>query len=691
MEPVAAIATQLEQLSLDSTEEWRKYLKEAWPNLEAPSLLKRFISKQGQKIPFEPLDETKEAIATVISKNESGGFTKNDRVVGLLKGSPGSGKTRSLVQLGEYVNDTHVFLVSFNNGNPPRPFDAEVGAEVSISLRLIHSVHAGHVSFDEFVALVKKAGLLKNNNLTFANTFTMLTQHVKAKRRIVAVDEFNELMGKPQFNDYVQEFSEVLGEMSKRRLRPIFFVAATTSLDLEAALRNSKVDYAYIPLVPFALENQSNILDRYAATAPELRSWRKYRKFRMLLALIGGLPRCFEYLLEELEKWKMNPMPDWYYEGILGSVRSAAQKYILPEKFALQLVEDVVLQTEVRPEWYVPGHNVTYEELQMTCNILLIPRHENAIVFISYMTLSAVLASPAAAAHPVLVRLRDLLHGGAELRWQHFEEFVLEYECVRTMLFKQRCDRLGASGVTLSEYYGCRAFSENIPTLLDCVSMDAEETIKSCYRFPIGFKDREPKGESVTELVTCAKTGREHQVLESTAIFLNGEGAPFADIFRLFQMDDGARLVLLLQCKWLQVTELDQKAIAQELEKNKQCMDRLRGKPTWADVADFTVIIASKLKANIKQVGQQHLVLGPAQFSSYFGRTLQDRALYLSSTKLHINTASYQELLSIPNVGRVTARKILAAVHEVNEGIRNESELCERANISAALATNFEF
>ena len=70
----------------------------------------------------------------------------------------------------------------------------------------------------------------------------------------------------------------------------------------------------------------------------------------------------------------------------------------------MQLTEDIILQTEVDPDECVGNSRKTYEALQKECVVLLIPRQDNKFcVYLSYMTLAAMLKSAAATKHGVLV------------------------------------------------------------------------------------------------------------------------------------------------------------------------------------------------------------------------------------------------------------------------------------------------
>ena len=277
---VKSFAEDFENLSLstkDTKEIWKSWLSETF---EVPKLtsLEQFISCAGQKIPFEPIRDNQKIIREVIDGNKNGGNTKNDVVIGLLTGSPGSGKTRTLVEMDQYIDDSHVFIISFNNGNPPKDFDKDYGAEYSISLRFIHSVYASYSTFDAFTRKVKEAGLLeKDKLLSFEATFEMLSKEIK-KRIVVAIDEFNELM-RPGFETYIKDFSDLLKSTSKLCPRPIFYVAATSCRDLRVELRNSGVEFMNVPLVPFSSDHKEKIIDLYAQNCPNLQPWRTNRKF----------------------------------------------------------------------------------------------------------------------------------------------------------------------------------------------------------------------------------------------------------------------------------------------------------------------------------------------------------------------------------------------------------------------------
>lgn len=357
---------------------------------------KYFITKYGQTIPFQQIDQVITSIDYFLEENWKSRLTKDDCITRLLRGSPGSGKTRLLLELENIVNrnsDTHkVFYISFNNGNHLKAFDTSVGAEVSISLRLLHSVYSPNILFEKFVKLFQLAKM-NINVISLENVISLIMTEHKGKRCIIAVDEFNQL---ESYRDYMNQFSKLLSINVYSLDYPIFFIASTTTLELEVCLKNNNVNFKYVPLFPFSTDNMTAILDNLANQGEVensiLRDWKKENRFKMLLIDIGGLPRCFEYVLELIESNIADniSMDAWNYAEMMQILKSRMIKYIIKNSdYAYPLVEDIILQSEVFPSEKVHDLDITYDSLQKTCNILLIPSSSEGKVkvYVSYISL----------------------------------------------------------------------------------------------------------------------------------------------------------------------------------------------------------------------------------------------------------------------------------------------------------------
>ncbi|KAI9088734.1 hypothetical protein DFS34DRAFT_675133, partial [Phlyctochytrium arcticum] len=185
---------------------WHKWLKATFPN---PL--------------FEFLYKSPETRLGVLWTNSEAG-TKDDRVTGLLVGSPGSGKTRTLVNLSEsYLDNAYtVFIVSFNNHNIFDKYDVDAGAESTVPLRLLHAAYAANIAFEEF--RTKAGAALVLEPPTFREAIEILP-NPEGKSLVIAFDEVNLIL---RDKDDSAKFSTLLATRCEKKDAPIFFIAATT-------------------------------------------------------------------------------------------------------------------------------------------------------------------------------------------------------------------------------------------------------------------------------------------------------------------------------------------------------------------------------------------------------------------------------------------------------------------------------
>lgn len=81
--------------------EWKDWLQNNCTNGKENLVI--YIANGGQDMLYQPNPETKAAIIHMQKMNNFHGYTKNDRCVGLLIGSPGCGKTRCLVEIKNHI------------------------------------------------------------------------------------------------------------------------------------------------------------------------------------------------------------------------------------------------------------------------------------------------------------------------------------------------------------------------------------------------------------------------------------------------------------------------------------------------------------------------------------------------------------------------------------------------------------
>ncbi|KAJ3049188.1 hypothetical protein HK097_009794 [Rhizophlyctis rosea] len=625
---------------------WKEWLEATFPSPVAAheTFYKYNISSRGKKLPYQSNAEAKAALENLWLENLDGGTTKDDRVAGLLIGCPGCGKTRCLSEMKTLLPDVSiVYVISYNNGNPPDKFDEAVGANGSMGLRLLHAAYSGDITFADFAKRIPEN--LHANDITFTRAISLLPSSRESDRVVIGFDEINVVVEWPSAAKaaYLKEFGTVLGSTCRLSNPPMILVAGTTGLDLERELKNSKMNYRHVPLPPLLFEQQAQILDDVISRSNPDIDWRRDRNFRRLLTQVGGLPRCFEYLVNAIGKWLAHEgvgIESWDCDRILTDVRYAATKYItIPENYAAQLVEDVILQTHVRPDFALPGHTVTYEILQKECNILLIPSLNFNLykVFVPYMSLHMLLATPAAARDAVLVKVRNLLRHGEVSYWQSFEVYVAEFECIKSSLWKRYADRMAVE-TTLSQYYGLHKQQNEFEWLSRPLSVKAIATIvHSSNHFPY------QRVTPLTSLPTIIdkNTRTTHDAYPSPFVFVNGPSAPFADVWRWFDWGETkASLMVMLQCKWLcGKSKLSMKDVKVEIAKNRGGFEALQ--PTWW-----------------RSLGSSD---DQKRFGDFFSPTLADRSFYLATIKLNVNVATYDELKRVPGLGDGKVRDIMNA------------------------------
>jgi len=508
---------------------------------------------------------------------------KEKALVGLLFGAPGIGKTRTLLELKNIIpcGGNYAFI-SFNGGTSYSVEENNMGIDKMIAVRILFGSFESRKPEADFHQWVRHFDLKRR----FSSKDCLRIVRSGEGPFCLAIDELTKLGPVAQY---------ACDEITKLVLTSqiIVFLGGRLLADWEDALNSSNIPGSFLSLAPFTSTQISNILDQLQHPYKRyFRGWRANPELRDLLLRIGGVPRLLEQFVIRCEKKFRHQLPPWDWEKMDALLEQIDPTPGLSWAYVNQLVRDIVLRREVgrRDPVINYGTRMTYDLLQSLGHIQLL-RGNSKRAFLIYVPLlrfrqwlAQLIDRTATREFRILEKLmnRKIEWG----RWTDFEQVVAEYFQLLIHLWSQEAREDPPSPATWRKF-----FSTSIPEWPNDIKFinESPAVITSLAQFPLcGSIIREPRNH------------KEYN-FDDGSVFLNGAGAPFADVFFTCRHgEDEAKCLVAIQCKLFQKTKMNKKTVNAEVKKNWDAMESYRG--AFSDCSSmYTVILVSTPYSNCEE------------------------------------------------------------------------------------------
>jgi len=670
----------LEELKLDD-EDLHRYIKKKFTCLQPlPSLLDALSMEMELKGRTKAINFLREQLCKYTDLQKR---TRSGCHILVMAGAPGLGKTKLLLCLSQFepFRDYRYVVITYNNGHEPTPFDYDYPGARMV-LRFLYFGFEPKGEGSNFKAYYDQMSTrFGESQLKQLDMTTVLSLLPDDNLTILGVDEFNYMLLDKHSTDPVQYRSALkmivvaLGNAmvsSKSRLFPI--LAGTAMEPLSVVIAESSHPHDPVPLGLLTLDDLMEISCSLKWLPQE---WKTCDTFQRVLATMGGLPRIIEYFLRQCKSRveERLSMKDWPWIDMMSAVRNEAKgKYLITSHhYTRTLLVDAILEQTVERNEVVLGDlkGMTYGQLERIGSVILVQREEKLYVALPLVLLNELLVS----SPPTLpneteelqsvwqaskTRLRKLFRPREDdllpwIDWESFEQFLVEYDAVRTSLSYYRKALLKEDPqCLLDQLYPIDHGNVTTKNLCDNTSivLEARETLRLTHRFP--SSEGKLKQAALDLVANC--TGKTIPPKDWYKYVFSPASGGVADYFS-FHKTTTSKLLVIGQAKRYVKVKLNAEKIHEEASKAKKAFGGC-GIP-------YVLIIFSTLACPIsnEEMPDNCLFLGGDHLRQFLGRALADQAKVIVQTqegKVNVNTASKDELiLSLYRIGKGRAEFIL--------------------------------
>ncbi|KAH8804512.1 hypothetical protein F5884DRAFT_859145 [Xylogone sp. PMI_703] len=550
-------------------------------------------------------------------------------------GSPGIGKTRSLLELKTILpcGENYIY-VSLGGITPLNPVEKDASFEQMIAIRVLQWA----ARFD-----YKKS---------FTLTDCLKVIQIEKGPLCLAIDEMD------QPNDVIPEVSrEIQGLVLTSE--SIVFLGSTLqynwNLHWDWNFGQAGVSATFFGLHHFSDIQVNNILDTLKPPYDKLfLGWRGNPHLRDLLRCINGVPRVLENFVRTCDHKFNDSMPPWDRKQMDSSIGQTDHMLVLGSDTLRQLVKDIIMRREVRRRNNVVGEmsidpTRTYDDLRSRGIIELLPGSymDSCCVYAPFARFRDWVTMLVATRREASFGLLDDIIS-QKYDWKYRTDFGKSEEVKRGFHLQLCFGRLFSTMTTGPFDYV--QLKRKLPDIMECLE-----------EFPgHGLVIEQPPNHN------------KHR-LDNGCIYVNPAGSSFADVFFTCRRGNRRRkCIVAIKCISPENGTFTTKDLNEELRKTKDAMNQhreafegcnevfivvlvttlySRSDDNWGDGCESTVHRQIKsLKWAKKSYGielnQDHIVLDCEGLEHFFPQPLREHA-FRSIFRVNVDCAPLDEIRRI--------------------------------------------